>query len=513
MSIKRYLFILIGGIVLVVAALQMLLLTFYKQHLNQEIVEKSQRLSTQIIDFAVENVDLDENILILESKKPKAESEKATHILKTKLSSEAVKAGCVIIETKNTETESGNDSFKTSLNVQCKESPSELEIQGAHQETAQENVRKRFISEEELRQEKLRWKKKLHKIISDKHQGQVAVQEIAFVTNSTSPLIGQHKFGSSTPPSNTIETLVEYMFYLILGSSILALLLALWLSNHFTQPLQNLSKGFQALESGDFGIQVDVSGINEYRKTISSFNQMSLRLAQLAENEKLLQQQGHLAELGEVSRGLAHALRNPMHTIGLSVEQLKDASLPEKLRVKLQDKIQNKIKHIDKTIKALLTLTSGEIQRNEDVPIRSVIQDIILEMKANDPVITIKFNSLQNNILVKGAESELRAIIHTLIVNAVEASTDNKGEITITLGEDNRNIEIEVLDQGSGINQSIADKLFAPHVSTKTEGAGMGLYISRRLATLYYNGEITLENRESGGCRAIVRLQKDRSNA
>jgi signal transduction histidine kinase len=49
-------------------------------------------------------------------------------------------------------------------------------------------------------------------------------------------------------------------------------------------------------------------------------------------------------------------------------------------------------------------------------------------------------------------------------------------------------------------------------VSSKAEGAGMGLYISKRLATLYYDGDITLKNNQPTGCIATVTLVKGSTN-
>lgn len=511
MSIKRYLFILIGGIVLTVAVVQILLIAFFKQHLNQEIIEKSQQLSTRIIDFAVEHVNVEnDEVFVLNTQKGESNQTVPTKVIAKYQNLDMLNGDCTVTKTNDSPQNTTNEDtiITSTVKVNCKDAVSVFNFNTDN--NSNNNAQNRVISAEELKQEKLRWKKQLHKIIEERHKGQQVVQEFSFIAKNTNhnPLMERHLLEDSSAQSTAINTLVDYMIYLILASSIVALILAFWLSNHFTRPLQKLSSGFQSLEKGDFGVQVQVSGINEYRKTIHSFNQMSQRLAQLAEREKVMQQQGHLAELGEVSRGLAHALRNPMHTIGLSVEQLKDTSLPEPLRTKLQDKIQNKIKHIDKTIKALLTLTSGEIQRNDEVPVRSVIQDIILEMKANGPNVNIQFNAPQSNTTIKGAESEIRAIIHTLIVNAIEAN-ENQGCVEIQLQENEQQILVTVLDQGKGIEKRIADKIFQPHVSTKTEGAGMGLYISRRLATLYYNGDITLSQRDIGGCRAMVTLQKE----
>lgn len=504
---------LIGGIVLTIAIVQLLLITLFKQHLDQEILEKSHQLSTRIVEFAVDNINFeDENVFVLtDTTIDSVDEEHHQTVYKQLVDKDG---NCKITKSQQSkENESANNAVNTTLKLECDD---QVKIYNFNTDEQNPQIKKniavrRTITQKEFEQEKVRWKKQLHQIIESRHADSNPVSEFSFVTQMNANGSNAQLRQPIMPPdkgSASIDSFINYMIYLILASSLVALILAFWLSNHFTKPLRKLSNGFEALQCGQFGIQVEVSGINEYRKTIGSFNQMSQRLAQLAESEKVLQQQSHLAELGEVSRGLAHALRNPMHTIGLSVEQLKDPALPSQLRVKLQDKIQNKINHIDKTIKAMLTLTSGEINREEAVPIRSVIQDIILEMKANDPSVSIDFNHPEKPFNIKGAESEIRAILHTLIVNAIEAN-NNSGKIEIILSQTDTQIQIDVLDQGKGLDQRIKDRLFQPHISTKSEGAGMGLYISRRLATLYYQGDITIKNRDSGGCRATASLNKE----
>lgn len=511
MSIKRYLFILIGSIVLVVAAIQLLLIAYFKQHLNEEITHKSQQLSSKIIDFAVEKVNLLE-IIETSSELEKRQANEPMHSLIDDIT-ENDSSNCVMIRSVTRLNEKG-EQVNESVKVDCNDQVTVMEFKSKPQTKVRLktniNGASTTFTEDQIKRQKIRWKTQLHKIIKEEHNNKQVKDNFVFVTNHsfTTDNNSEHQVVIDTltdQQPSAIETLIDDMIMVILLSSLVALFLAFWLSNHFTRPLQRLSHGFEALEKGELGVQVKAAGINEYRKTIHSFNQMSQRLARLAESEKTLQQQGHLAELGEVSRGLAHALRNPMHTIGLSVEQLKDPDLPEKLKLKLQGKIEAKIKHIDKTIKALLTLTSGEIMRDDDVPMRSVIQDVVLEMKSTDPNVKLSLDAA--NITIKGAESEIRAIIHTLIVNAVE-SNNGQGNVDIKLTETDEAIKVEVTDQGAGIAASVAEKLFQPHVSSKAEGAGMGLYISRRLATLYYNGDVTLAAGSEGGCVACVTLKK-----
>ena len=518
LSIRQYLFILIGAILLGIAALQLVLISVFKQHLNQEVEQKSKLLSTRIIDLAVQQVNLDDPSseaqpsvqikhlsALPHSKEPKIieiEQQGDCKITRHFKSDEKQEAISVKLECDDEQIHGSSEQTYTIVDAKSGEQAPAQVHSKVFKTVLTDQQHHAFTTDQriELRQ-------KLHKIIEQTHNSQ-NFNTYAFIGN------GEREFETVQNSNNAVDTLTNYMIYLVIASSIVALIIAMWLSHHFTHPLRKLANGFEQLEKGDFGVQVQSHGIGEYQKTLNSFNQMSEQLKALAESEKALQQQAHLAELGEVSRGLAHALRNPMHTIGLSVEQLKDPSLPEKTKAKMHTRIQAKIDHIDKTIKALLTLTAGEISRNDQVPLKAVLQDICLEMKANSADVTIDLNCA-NDITptVTGSESEIRAILHTLVVNAVEANLtkensqgNNKGTVTININQNERHLNVEVIDQGSGIEPSIKDKLFEPHVSSKAEGAGMGLYIAKRLATLYYGGTLTLENHQSGGCIAQVNL-------
>ena len=59
-----------------------------------------------------------------------------------------------------------------------------------------------------------------------------------------------------------------------------------------------------------------------------------------------------------------------------------------------------------------------------------------------------------------------------------------------------------------GISEQVRNKLFQPHVSSKPEGAGMGLYIARRLCRSYYRGDLTLEDNTPKGCVAQVIVER-----
>ena len=77
MSIKRYLFVLIGSIVLTVAAIQLIIVTAFKQHLSDEIVQKSRQMSNQIIEYAVKSIE--------PMTSPVGEEQTQTRVIKHKL--------------------------------------------------------------------------------------------------------------------------------------------------------------------------------------------------------------------------------------------------------------------------------------------------------------------------------------------------------------------------------------------------------------------------------------------
>ncbi|PQJ54187.1 hypothetical protein BTO11_11350 [Psychrosphaera saromensis] len=316
-----------------------------------------------------------------------------------------------------------------------------------------------------------------------------------------------------------VSELFNYVILMIVLTTLLSIFLVFWLSKRFSKPLQELINGFKQLENGQFGIQVTPQGVSEINQTIQRFNTMSIQLAKLADAESKLQEQHHLTEISDVSKGIAHALRNPMHTIGLAIEQLQSNTLSEPVKQKLFAKIQSKIVQLDKNINALLTITSDGLERVQTLSLSGLINDVVLELKQTHDNSKGKLKIdlvLDDTIKILGAESEFRSILHTLVFNAYEASViadqdlmpnpkadlnatkkdPNDGLIHLIIKTHSKNelTVISITDFGSGLNPNIENRLFTAHCSTKAEGAGMGLYISKKLIELHYEGSLTVQN-------------------
>mgnify|MGYP000023500715 CR=1 FL=1 len=297
--------------------------------------------------------------------------------------------------------------------------------------------------------------------------------------------------------SPVVADFMRYTLLLIALSTLMAIGLALWLAHRFMRPLDQLVLGFRQLQQGALGHSIKEQGLREYRYVAQQFNTMSRQLADLAAQAEQARQQQHLIELGEISRGMVHALRNPIHTLTLLLEQVA-ASDDAGLRTKLAETAEQKMQQINRSLTALLTLSCDDINRSQQLSLRSVISDLMLEFSAAEVRFELRGD---DELFLAGAESELRAIVHAVLSNAVEASPP-QGLIRLTLDATQR--QLTIADQGPGLAPGIAERLFSPHCSTKAEGAGMGLYIARRLLERHYQGSINLQNLPAGGCLACI---------
>jgi len=503
MSLRSYLFALVGSLIVLLTITQLFLVYWIEQNLAQEVEVKARHLSEQAIDMAFQKIDdkgLDKNSFnhrVIHKQSNFDEKVIEEHI--------EVFALPTIKNTENNKIGNKNIANKTFTEYeQVKDNTMDISVHFEHQEklegVASDNDTAAHIDNIVL-------KKELKTLINTIHDQQIKIfasdDSQAFVFKS--PKMVSHQWVEKHQIKSKTQNLIDYIKAILIICCIVALVFAFWLSIQFNKPLIQLSNGFKKLALGDYQHQVPEQGVKEIRATISHFNHMVSRLDELTQAEQQHSEIAHLAELGEVSRGLAHSLRNPIHTIGLSIEQLSENSLSSDKRSTLLKTVQNKISHIDKNIKSLLTLTTTGINRDENVPILAVVQDIILEYKlCQEQAITFKVG-IEPTIRIHGAESEIRSILHTLIINAAEAClTDGIVDINAQV-IDKITLEIRIIDNGSGIDKDINDTLFQPHISTKPEGAGMGLYIAKRIISLHYQGNINLTNNISeNGCTATA---------
>jgi C4-dicarboxylate-specific signal transduction histidine kinase len=108
------------------------------------------------------------------------------------------------------------------------------------------------------------------------------------------------------------------------------------------------------------------------------------------------------------------------------------------------------------------------------------------------------------DVIVRGDDVQLEQLLINLVRNAVDASMETRGGVEVGWQQNNGQVEVWIRDEGPGLASTA--NLFVPFFTTKTQGSGIGLVLSRQIAEAH-GGTLTLENRRQfRGCEARLRL-------
>lgn len=220
-----------------------------------------------------------------------------------------------------------------------------------------------------------------------------------------------------------------------------------------------------------------------------------------------------LKTMGEMAAGLAHELNQPLAAVTnyaqgcirrlneqtTTVEEL----LPIMSEISLQAIRAGNIIHRMHGMVRRYPSKKERFDVNE--LIRGTIQLMDADLRHKDILLQLQLGS---SLQVDGDPIQVEQIILNLIKNAVEAMPDG-GLLSIesALSQDDA-VEISVSDTGPGLSEDQLQTIFDAFVTTKSNGLGMGLAISRSIAEAH-GGRLSVSNRENNG--AIFRLQLPRS--
>jgi signal transduction histidine kinase len=107
-------------------------------------------------------------------------------------------------------------------------------------------------------------------------------------------------------------------------------------------------------------------------------------------------------------------------------------------------------------------------------------------------------------LTIRADGDQLEQLLINLVQNAVEAALETDGGVNVSWRKNGSYLEVEVNDEGPGLPNTA--NLFVPFFTTKPDGSGIGLVLSRQIAEAH-GGTLTLHNRSAGpGCQACLRL-------
>ncbi len=221
------------------------------------------------------------------------------------------------------------------------------------------------------------------------------------------------------------------------------------------------------------------------------------------EKQYLLIKQSRLAAMGEMIGNIAHQWRQPLNALGIIVQDFKIAQefgeLDKQYIEENVEKSKSLIKYMSKTIDDFRNFFSPNKHKEEF----SIATKIDEAMKFISPSL------INNNVEIKltteedklffGYPNEFMQVILNIISNAKDAIVGHEmkdGLIEIRVFCEGDKSVIEITDNGGGIDESIIDKVFDPYFTTKdkTQGTGIGLYMSKAIVEDNMGGEIKINS-------------------
>lgn len=210
-----------------------------------------------------------------------------------------------------------------------------------------------------------------------------------------------------------------------------------------------------------------------------------------------------LAATGRLVRTLAHEVRNPLSNIHMSLEQLSTMTKGEE-RIYI-DIIDRNGKRINDLITELLTSSKPTEMMFERIILQTAVDETIgvaldrLTLKQ----IGLKVNYPEYPCYIRADKEKLKIALLNIIINSIEAMENIKGELTISLGQNEESYSLEISDNGCGIPQENLSKLFEPYFTSKRNGIGLGLASTLNILQAHY-ASIEVKSKINAGTTFII---------
>jgi two-component system, NtrC family, nitrogen regulation sensor histidine kinase NtrY len=286
--------------------------------------------------------------------------------------------------------------------------------------------------------------------------------------------------------------------------------MALILSRRMTQPLMMIQKKMQFIGLGKPNEKIAYEQQDEIGQLVKQYNQL---IDELEVSARMLAQSERENAWTEMARQVAHEIKNPLTPMRLSVQYLQKAwndNDPE-LGDKLKNTTQTIVEQIDtlsEIASAFADFASMPAKKPENVSLYKVIHHAIT-LFDNDHRFKIVFlNQLDYSPIVLADQNSLIRVFNNLIKNAIQATEGlHQGTIQLTLSDESDFFIITIADNGKGMTDDQASRVFTPYFTTKTSGTGIGLSIVRNILQAI-GGSISFKTEKGNGTTFTLKLPR-----
>jgi two-component system sensor histidine kinase PilS (NtrC family) len=229
-------------------------------------------------------------------------------------------------------------------------------------------------------------------------------------------------------------------------------------------------------------------------------------LSEIARLRDIATRQERLTVLGRLSAGLAHEIRNPLSSISGSVQLVRESPSLDDEERKLLGIVVSEVERLDELVSTMLQMGRPLAPRLREVDLRATV-DAVVEMALRGTAaaqgIRIEREVPEEPVVAFCDGDQVRQVVWNLVKNAIQASP--WGSLVVVRARRLRDgrAQLEVADQGKGLDRSQQEKIYDMFYSERTHGAGIGLALVRQIVDAH-GATIEIRSEQNQGATFIV---------
>ncbi len=319
-------------------------------------------------------------------------------------------------------------------------------------------------------------------------------------------------FARSNDLKNEISNFIVALLNIYALLMVIALVIALILTNRITEPLKLIQEKMSHIQLGSSNEFINYQGKDEIGKLVNEYNKM---IAELTESAKRLAETEREDAWREMAKQVAHEIKNPLTPMKLSIQHLQmrwDSFDEIEKSERFESFAKNLIQQID-TLSAIATEFSSFAKLPEtsfnEIDISEIIRSSVDIYNGTDDV-KVTFN-FSEPLIVHGDKDQMLRVFNNLIKNAIQAMPQGRlGRVRVYVEKVEGKKVVVVEDNGKGISKENESRIFVPNFTTKNSGMGLGLAMVQKIIE-NMSGEIYFESIEGEGTKFIIKLPFENS--
>ncbi len=328
--------------------------------------------------------------------------------------------------------------------------------------------------------------------------------------------------------SSTVEGILYVLIAIFVGAIVAYIYIA-----GMTRRLNYLISIANSVTHGDYNIEIkSIKGKDEINTLLEAFEIMIktvkdkiTELSDLNNNleimvkdeiekrrdkEKMLIQQSKMASMGEMLNAIAHQWRQPLNSIGLVLQNIEDSFEYGDLDATyLHTNVENGLKQLDymsQTIDDFREFFKPD-KKSMDFSVKSAIEETFGLLSTQLKNHSINFDIIGDDLIIKNSHpNEFKQAILNIINNSKDAIIKKQEEsffegfIIVELVNIDGLFRIIIKDNGGGVTEEIAERIFEPYFTTKfkSQGTGIGLYMTKVIIEKNLGGFVYFKNSDVG---------------